>query len=105
MRTKTTKDKYLENNIKYLYNLIKKAPVLEEEIILYRFLHDDSFLKEEFIEEGFMSTTRDPFYKSPFYSLGNKLMKIRIKKNSIYNKPQHIFPKWWVLVPTIVVPR
>lgn len=83
MRTKPSRDQYLEKNIRMLYNIIKKAPIIEEEIILYRFLHDDSFLTDEFIEEGFMSTTRDPFYKSPYYSLGNKLMKIRIKKGHV----------------------
>jgi len=69
-----------------LWNLCLNTPAFDSDYILYRFIHDDSFLNDikignEFEDNGFMSTTRNPFYKSDTYSFGFILMKIRIPKN------------------------
>ena len=52
---------------------------------LYRFIWDDTFLKklktgDKFIDKGFMSTTRDPFYSPGLKSnFGLILVKINLK--------------------------
>jgi hypothetical protein len=70
-----------------LINSLKTSPPLEKEYQIYRFISDDSFLQnlqegETFIDPGFVSTTRDPFY-SPGLSgnFGLILVKINLKKN------------------------
>jgi hypothetical protein len=72
--------------IKNLWNLCLDAPKFDNSYIIYRFIHDDIFLSELkvgdiFQDKGFMSTTRDPFYKSNSYSFGFILLKIKIPKN------------------------
>jgi len=72
--------------IKNLWNLCLNAPAFDNSYIIYRFIHDDTFLSDLkvgdiFQDKGFMSTTRDPFYKSDSYSFGFILLKIRIPKN------------------------
>jgi hypothetical protein len=72
--------------IKNLWTLCLNAPSFDNTYIIYRFIHDDSFLSDlkigdEFQDKGFMSSTRDPFYKSDSYSFGFILLKIRIPKN------------------------
>jgi hypothetical protein len=69
-----------------LWNLCLSAPSFDNSYIIYRFILDDSFLSDLkigdiFQDKGFMSTTRDPFYKSDLYSFGFILLKIRIPKN------------------------
>ena len=76
----------LHHNIKKLWNVIKKCPVFDKEYILYRFVTDDSYISnlntgDIFIDKGFMSTTRDPFYKSNEYKFGFILIKIKIPKS------------------------
>src|SRR4029077_5822957 len=76
----------LHNNIKKLWAVIKKCPAFDKEYILYRFVTDDSYISnlnvgDIFIDKGFMSTTRDPFYKSSEYKFGFILIKIKIPKN------------------------
>jgi len=69
-----------------LWNTISQAPPLDNDYILYRFVNDDSYLKNikkggYFIETGFMSTTRDPFYSNnQDTDFGFVLMKIRLPK-------------------------
>lgn len=80
------KNELLERIITSTWELILGAPEFDKEYILYRFIHDDSYLKhlnvgDEFIESGFISTTRDPFYKSETYKFGFILIKIRIPAN------------------------
>jgi len=72
--------------IKNLWELCLSAPEFDNSYLIYRFIHDDSFLSDLkigdiFQDKGFMSTTRDPFYKSESYSFGFILIKIRIPKN------------------------
>jgi hypothetical protein len=72
----------LENCIMRMWNLINSAPELDKEYTLYRFVDTDYLrhLKEGdiFSDPGFMSATRDPFYKNEQYKFGFILMKIRI---------------------------
>jgi hypothetical protein len=72
--------------IKNMWNLCTSAPAFDKDYILYRFIKEDSFLSgikigQIFIEKSFMSTTRDPFYRSDMYSFGFILIKIHIPKN------------------------
>lgn len=80
------KNTYLEENIKTMWNLVKNSPEFDNDYILYRFVSDDSYLShleigDIFIEKGFTSTTRDPFYRNDLYKFGFVLIKIRIPKN------------------------
>jgi len=72
--------------IKNLWNLCLDGPAFDNSYTIYRFIHDDLFLSDLkvgdiFQDKGFMSTTRDPFYKSDTYSFGFVLLKIKIPKN------------------------
>jgi hypothetical protein len=73
----------LESCILRMWELIHSAPALDKEYIVYRFVDTDylAHLKEGdiFIDPGFVSVTRDPFYKSDQYKFGFILMKIKIK--------------------------
>ncbi len=81
--------KYFNQNIEQLinnlYEIINNSPEINQDIFLFRFIQDDKFLEnleigDFFQDKAFMSTTRDIFYKSPLYSLGNIRMKIKIPK-------------------------
>lgn len=77
---------YLEENIKKIWNLIHGAPQFDREYILYRFVSSDDYLRhlnvgDIYIEKGFTSTTRDPFYRNDTYKFGFILIKIRIPKH------------------------
>ena len=77
------KNELLEKVIKSIWELINDAPEFDKEYTLYRFIHDDSYLKhlnigDTFIEPGFVSTTRDPFYRAETYKFGFILIKINI---------------------------
>lgn len=79
---------YLENNIKKMWRLVLNSPVFDNDYILYRFVSKDDYLKhleigDIYIENGFISTTRDPFYRNDLYKFGFVLIKIRIPKNVI----------------------
>lgn len=73
-----------------LFQIVKtmeNSPELSDDFEAYRFIRDDSYLMklkigDIFVDEGFLSTTRDPFY-SPGLSgiFGLVLVKIRIPKN------------------------
>ena len=71
-----------------IINTIKTAHVLDKEYQIYRFISDDSFLQdleigEIFIDPGFVSTTRDPFYSPGLNGIfGLILVKINLKKNT-----------------------
>ena len=71
-----------------MLQLIKNAPVLEKEYIVYRFIWDDDFLKklkinDIFIDDGFISTTRNPFYSASVKGhFGMILIKIHLPKNT-----------------------
>lgn len=76
---------FLDNIILPLWNLCNNSPPFDKDYILYRFITDDTFLNglnigDIFYDEGFMSTTRDPFYKSEDYQFGFILLKMKIPK-------------------------
>ena len=62
------------------------TPNLDNDYYLYRFIWDDFFLTnlktgDKFIDKGFISTTRDPFYSPALkYKFGLILIKIKIPK-------------------------
>lgn len=74
------------NIIKDMKKLCTTAPAFDKNYILYRFIKEDSFLNgikvgQVFVDKSFMSTTRDPFYRSDSYSFGFILIKVHIPKN------------------------
>ena len=80
------KNLYLEELIVPMWSLVLSSPEFDTDVILYRFIDDDSYIQnlkvgDIFIEKGFMSTTRDSFYKSDTYQFGLVLIKINIDKN------------------------
>lgn len=86
LRTPTYKNKHMEVLIKSMWNLITTAPKFDKSYYLYRFMGTDEHLDylrvgDEYITEGFTSTTRDPFYQSEEYKFGFILVKIKIPKN------------------------
>jgi len=77
------KNELLETNIKSMWELINSAPEFDKSYILYRFIQDDSYLRnlklgDIFIDPSFISTTRDPFYQAETYKFGFILIKIKI---------------------------
>jgi hypothetical protein len=79
-------NEYLENIIKPMWGLVREAPAFDKSYILYRFITEDAFLAhlkvgDIYTEKGFMSTTRDPFYKPDEFTFGSILIKIRIPGN------------------------
>lgn len=77
------KNELLEREIRSMWELINTAPEFDKSYTLYRFIHDDSYLKhlkigEEFVDPSFISTTRDPFYRADTYKFGFILIKIKI---------------------------
>lgn len=92
-------NRFLRNQIDYtinsffydrmvnIVNTIKTSPSLDKEYQIYRFISEDSFLQnlkigEIFIDPGFISTTRDPFYSPGLNGIfGLILVKINLKKN------------------------
>lgn len=77
----------IKNDINKLNEYLLNSPPLKNDYYLYRFIWNDDFLKDLkigdiFIDKGFLSTTRDPFY-SPALRLqfGLILIKIKIPKN------------------------
>lgn len=82
------KNDYLENIIKYMWDIVIHSPAFDKDYILYRFIDTDGHLRhlnvgDIYIEKGFTSTTRDPFYRTDLYKFGFILIKIRIPKNKI----------------------
>lgn len=79
-------NEYLENIISPMWDLVKTAPSFDKSYILYRFIQEDSFLaglkiNDIYVEQGFMSTTRDPFYKPKTFEFGSILIKIKVPAN------------------------
>lgn len=76
----------LEENILAISKLIKSAPAFDKDYILYRFIETDDHINnfkpgDIYIEPGFTSTTRDPFYTPTYYKFGMILVKIKIPAN------------------------
>jgi len=83
-----TRNIYLESLITPMWKLINNAPAFDKDYILYRFISSDNHLRQTeigdiYTEQGFVSTTRDPFYRSDTYKFGFILIKIKIPKNVI----------------------
>lgn len=77
------RNELLERVIRSMWELVNDSPAFDKNYTLYRFIHDDSYLKhlnigDEFIDPSFISTTRDPFYRAETYKFGFILIKIHI---------------------------
>ena len=73
----------LENQIKLMIRLIRRAPAFDKSHTVYRFIVDDSFLShlkvgDTYQDVSFMSTTRNPFYYAKNYTFGYILMKLKL---------------------------
>ena len=74
------------NGMNKLIDCINNAPALDNDYDIYRFIWDDSFIinlneGDYFIDNGFLSTTRDPFYSPGLNgNFGLILLKIKIPK-------------------------
>ena len=71
-----------------MWNLVLSAPEFDKSYTFYRFIKEDSYLSgikigDLFTETGFVSTTRDPYYRSDLYKFGFILIKIKIPANRI----------------------
>lgn len=78
---------YLTDIIEPIWKLVLNSPEFDKSYYLYRFINSDNHIShlkvgDIFVEKGFMSTTRDPFYMSDFYQFGMILMKIKIPENT-----------------------
>jgi len=79
-------NKFYYDRLKNMISTMKKTPALEKDYHIYRFISDDKFLKKKkigdiFSDNGFMSTTRNPFYSSGLNgTFGLILVKINLKK-------------------------
>jgi hypothetical protein len=76
---------FLIHNIKLLWKLISNAPSFSKTFSVYRRIGSDflSHLKigDIYLNNSFMSTTRDPFYKPEGFTFGNIILKINIPKD------------------------
>lgn len=89
MRKQTSyeiRNTYLESIIRPMCQLVTDAPEFDNDYTVYRFIHSDSHLRhlaigDIYIDSSFISTTRDPFYRSDLYKFGFILVKIKIPKN------------------------
>lgn len=86
LRNKENTDLILENTIGKIVNLINNAPAFDKDYYIYRFISDDFFLQDLkvgqiFVDKGFVSTTRNPFYNAYENVFGFILLKIKIPKN------------------------
>ena len=102
-----TKNSLIANNllsgINTLVKYMENTPALSNNYSIYRFIWDESFLinlqeGDIFIDNGFMSTTRDPFYSPGISGLfGLILIKIQIPKNKkgvgLFIENFSLFPK------------
>lgn len=83
---KNTRSEYFDKMIKPMWNLVLNAPEFNNKYTFYRFVKTDDYLQnlkigDSFMENGFMSTTRNPFYKSEFHQFGFILLKINVPVN------------------------
>jgi len=80
-------NKFFYDGLNKITKTINSSPKLENDYYVYRFIWDDSFINnlsvgDEFIDYGFLSTTRDPFYNPGLNGkFGLTLIKIYINKD------------------------
>lgn len=92
---------FFYEGISKLINGIKTSPPLDNNYYLYRFIWDDSFIRDLnvgdfYMDKGFVSTTRDPFYSPGINgNFGLTLVKINIPKkvNGLMIENFSLFPK------------
>lgn len=88
LRNKKTGDYFLTDMINKFSYALKNSPPLSNDYFLYRLVWDDSYLRkikinDYFVDRGFLSTTRDPFYTSGIEeNFGLILIKIKIPKDT-----------------------
>ncbi|AYV79407.1 MAG: ADP-ribosyltransferase exoenzyme domain protein, partial [Faunusvirus sp.] len=80
------KNSVLEDIIEYFWRLIVDSPAFDTDYIVYRFVADDAYLShlkpgDIFMDKGFMSATRNPFYDASDNKFGFILLKIKISAN------------------------
>lgn len=86
LRDNSIISKYMLDGLYKIYDCISSAPSFENSFYFYRFLWDDDFISklkigQIFIDKGFLSTTRDPFYSPGLEGeFGLILVKINIPK-------------------------
>jgi hypothetical protein len=87
LRNSKELDDNLHNGLIKIVKFMENSPIINKDYYIYRFLLDDTFIinlnvGDYFIDPGFISTTRDPFY-SPGLSgdFGIILVKIKIPAN------------------------
>lgn len=87
LRNKSSiRDLELETHIDNFLKLIQNTPAFDNEYEVYRFIENDDYLKmltigDIFVEDSFISTTRNPFYSMKDNVFGFILVKIRLKPN------------------------
>ena len=91
------------NGLTKMINCMKDTPALTNDYDMYRFIWDDTFLinmneGDIFIDTGFTSTTRDPFYSPGLNgNFGLILLKIKIPKGKkgvgLFIENFSLFPK------------
>lgn len=94
-------NKFFHKKLMNTVDTIKQSPKLEQNYEMYRFVTDDEFLNhlkvgQTFVDEGFISSTRDPFYAPSLTGIfGMVLIKINIKKgqHGLFLEHFSLFPK------------
>jgi hypothetical protein len=87
LRTNKNMNEFLLEGINKILNVMKNSPALDNNYFVYRFIWDDSFINklkigDTVVDNGFISTTRDPFYSPGLTGkFGLTLIKINIPKN------------------------
>ena len=86
-RNDRIRDEFLEKLIYKFWKGILNAPIIKKPKIVYRFLSDDYFLKnleinDIYMDQGFLSTTRNQFYDIDSNKFGYIMLKINIPENS-----------------------
>jgi hypothetical protein len=86
MRNTSIHDAFLEKQIETIWYVIRKAPFFDKNYYVYRFVNNISFLNnlkvgDIYEDNGFISTTRNPFYDPKNNVFGYVLMKINIPAN------------------------
>ncbi len=81
-------DETMEITIDTLWKIIQNAPPLDQTYVVYRFVADDQYLGDldigqTYVDNSFVSCTRDPFYDAESNVFGFVLLKIKIPKSKI----------------------